>query len=155
MKSEDRVRKQKALVEAMGRIYEKEGLQPISGRIMGLLTIMDKELFSFDEIVEELQISKGSASNAIRMLEFRNVIEYITIAGDRKRYFQIKKLDKFSLIDESRIKLQLTRDNLQAAFELKADKNSENALYLKNLIKMLDFFMGKFQELKHEYEDEK
>jgi DNA-binding transcriptional regulator GbsR (MarR family) len=152
MTSEDRIRKQKALVEAMGRIYEKEGLQPISGRIIGLLTIMDQERFSFDEIVEELQISKGSASNAIKMLELRNIIEYITIAGDRKRYFQIKKIDKFTLIDESRTKLQLSRDYLQAAFELKADKNSENALYINNLINILDFFMGKFQELKEEYE---
>jgi DNA-binding transcriptional regulator GbsR (MarR family) len=152
MTEEERTKKQKALVEATGIIYEKEGLQPISGRILGLLTIMDKEIFTFDEIIEELQISKGSASSAIKMLELRNVIEYITIAGDRKRYFQIKKIDKFKMIDESRAKLELSRDFLQNALHLKADKNSENALYINNLINMLDFFIGKFQELKQEYE---
>jgi len=155
MTEEERVRKQKALVEAMGRIYEKEGLQPISGRIMGLLTIMDKELFTFDEIVEELQISKGSASNAIKMLELRNVIEYITVAGERKRYFHIKKVDKFTLIDEHNQKLKLTNEFLQSALELKSDKNSGNALFLRDLIDMIDFFMGKFQEFKDEYESGK
>ena len=151
MTSEDRIRKQKELVETMGRAYEKEGFQPIAGRIMSLLTIMDKERFTFDEIVEELQISKSSASNAIKILEIMNSIEYITIPGDRKRYFQIKKFDKFTLIDEHKSKLQLTRDYLQTALDLKADRKSENALFLKDLIDILNFFMGKFQELKQEY----
>lgn len=151
MTSEERIRKQKSLVEYVGRLFEKEGLQPIAGRIMGLLTIMDKEQFTFDEIVEELQISKGSASNAIKMLEFRNIIEYITIAGDRKRYFLIKKLDKFALIDEHKNKLQGIRDYFQTALDLKADKKSENALFLEDLIDMLNFFLDKFQDLKKEY----
>ena len=33
--------------------------------------------FTFDEIVEELRISKSSASNALKMLEIRDIIEII------------------------------------------------------------------------------
>jgi DNA-binding transcriptional regulator GbsR (MarR family) len=151
MIQEERITKQKELVESLGRHYDKKGFQPTSGRILGLLTVMDKELFTFDEIVEELQISKSSASNALQILETRDVIEYITIPGNRKRYFQIKRLDKFALIDEHRINLKISRDFIQAVLDLKADKTSENAIFLKNLVDMLDFFLNKFDKLKKEY----
>ncbi|MBN2274359.1 MAG: MarR family transcriptional regulator [Bacteroidales bacterium] len=151
MTSEERIKRQKELIEAMGTYFDKDGFQPVAGRILGLLIIMDKERFTFDEIVEELQISKSSASNAIRMLEIRNFIEYITKPGDRKRYFQIRKFDKFSLIDEHKTKLKTTCDYLQAVLELKANKEAENAVFIKNMIDMLIFFLDKFDELKKEY----
>jgi DNA-binding transcriptional regulator GbsR (MarR family) len=151
MTTEERIRQQKDLIEILGKIYDKEGFQPIAGRILGLLTIMDKEQFTFDEIVEELQISKSSASNALKLLEIKDLIEYITKSGDRKRYFQIKKPDKFALIDEHRMKLRKTSDYLQKILDLKADRNSGNAIFISNMIDMLDFFLEKFEELKKEY----
>jgi DNA-binding transcriptional regulator GbsR (MarR family) len=151
MTTEERIRHQKELVEKLGQTYDKEGFQPIAGRILGLLTIMDKEQFTFDEIVEELQISKSSASNALKLLEIRELIEYVTKSGDRKRYFQIKKPDKFALIDEHKVKLKKTSEYLQKILDLKADKNSGNALFISNMIDMLDFFNEKFEELKKEY----
>jgi len=151
MTSEERIKRQKELVETMGRVYEKEGFQPIAGRILGLLVIMDKEQFTFDEIVEELQISKSSASNALRLLEIREFIEYITRPGDRKRYFQLRKLDKFALVNEHLFKLKSARDYLQAVMELKANKDSENALFINNVVDILNFFLDKFEEFKKEY----
>jgi DNA-binding transcriptional regulator GbsR (MarR family) len=151
MTTEERIKRQKDLVEALGRLYDKKGFQPVAGRILGLLLVMDKEQYTFDEIVEELRISKSSVSNALRMLEIANVIEYKTLPGERKRYFQIKKPDKFALIDEHKVNLEATRKFFQDAWELKANKNSENAILLQNLINMLNFFLDKFEELKKEY----
>jgi DNA-binding transcriptional regulator GbsR (MarR family) len=151
MTSEERIRRQKEMVEIAGRYYDKKGLQPIAGRILGLLTVMDKEQFTFDEIVEELLISKSSASNALRLLEMANHIEYITIPGDRKRYFQIKRLDRFALIDEHRVALNTTRNYLKAVLELKANKQSNSSVFIENLIDMLNFYLEKFEELKKEY----
>jgi DNA-binding transcriptional regulator GbsR (MarR family) len=151
MTDEERIQQQKILVERVGRKYDKQGFQPIAGRIIGLLTIMDQEQFTFDEIVEELQISKSSASNALKNLEIRNLIEYITIPGDRKRYFQIKKPDKFALIDDHSSMLKGTKEFLQATLELKANKNSGNSLHLQNMIHMINFFIEKLEELKNEY----
>ena len=85
------------------------------------------------------------------MLEIANTIEYITVPGNRKRYFQLKKLDKFTLIDEHRANLTGTRDYLQMVLDLKANRNSGNALLIANLIDMLNFFLDKFEELKKEY----
>ncbi|MBN2487175.1 MAG: hypothetical protein JXB34_14470 [Bacteroidales bacterium] len=151
MTSEERIKRQKELVETMGRMYDRKGFQPISGRIVALLTVMDKELFTFDEIVEELQISKGSASNALRMLEMSNIIEYITLPGDRKKHFRIRKHDKFSLIDEHKEKLNISLSFLKETLDLKADKNSGNAQFIRSMIDMLGYFLEKFEELKIEY----
>lgn len=151
MTTEERIKRQKELVEIAGRFYDKKGFQPIAGRIIGLLTVMDKEQYTFDEIVDALQVSKSSVSNALKLLELSDSIEYITISGDRKRYFQLKKREKFSLIDEHRNMLITSRDYLQNVLELKANKKSENSIFIRNLIEMLDFFLGKFEELKKEF----
>lgn len=151
MITEERIRKQKELVQAMGGFYEKNGMKPVTARILSLLIIMDKEQYTFDEIVEELKISKSAVSNSLHILEIRGFIEYITKPGDRKRYFQFKKLDKFNIIDEHRDRLKIIADFLKEVLKLKANPNSENSRHIKDLIDMLDFFLNKFEELKKEY----
>ena len=151
MTSEERLQKQKELIESLGRYYDKQGFQPIAGRLLGMLIVMDKELFTFDEIVEELKISKSSASNAIKILELMHAIEYKTLPGDRKRYFKLKTQDKFALVDDHKIKLQITVDFLKKVIELKANKNTENSIFIDNMINMIDFFIDKFEELKKEF----
>jgi len=152
MNNEERLNKQKELIETLGRFYDKKGLQPVAGRILGLLSIMDKEQFTFDEIVSELQISKSAVSIALTLLENRGMIEYSTRTGDRKRYFQIRKLDKFRLLDEHRDGIKRMTDFFSAIIELKKDKNSETYLYFKEMIGMQNYFLEKFDEAKNEYE---
>jgi DNA-binding transcriptional regulator GbsR (MarR family) len=155
MTSEDRIKRQKELVEVAGRFYDKKGLQPIAGRIIGLLTVMDKEQYTFDEIVEELRVSKSSVSNALKILELSEAIEYITVPGDRKRYFQLKKKDRFSLIDEHYNMLKTSRDYLTNVMAVKANKQSENSVFITSLIEMIDFFLARFNELKKEFINQK
>lgn len=151
MNTEERIRQQKQLVERIGQEHEKDGMQPVAGRILALLMVMDKEEYSFDEIVEELQISKSSASVALKMLQLRNIVEYITHPGDRKRYFRIRTQEPFMLIDEFREKLQRNKDILTKIIELKASSDSQNIRMYENLIAMMDFFLDNFQKLKSKY----
>src|SRR6056297_3671185 len=151
MNTEERIKQQKQLVEQIGQDYEKDGMQPVAGRILALLMVMDKEEYSFDEIVEELQISKSSASVALKILQLRDIVEYVTHPGDRKRYFKIRTQEPFILIDEFREKLQRNKEVMQKIIELKANKESNNAMLFKNLSKMIDFFLENFYKLKQEY----
>ena len=151
MTPEERLKKQRELVEAMGRFFDKQGFGLIPGRIMGLLMVMDKEQFTFAEIVEELKISKSTASNALRILEAQEHIEYTTIASDRKRYFHIRRMDRFAVIDDHYKKLKMSRDYVQAVLNLKADKTSANAVFFQDMVNMTSFFLDKFEELKQQY----
>ncbi len=152
MHEEQRIDQQKQLVEELGRHFDKEGFQPIAGRILGLLMVMDKEQFTFEAIVEELQISKASASHALKNLEIRGNIEYITLPGDRKRYFQLKKYDAFHIIDDFKSKAEGFQDFLGRIIGLKADKKSSNVLFYQELIGILHDFIQKVEELRKDYE---
>jgi DNA-binding transcriptional regulator GbsR (MarR family) len=141
MTTEERIKKQRELVETIGLHFDKQGLQPIAGRIMGLLMVMDKERFSFDEIIEELQISKSSASNALKNLEIRKKIEYITLPGERKRYFQLRRQDRFSLIHDFEEKMLRTIEMFDCIVSLKADKESSNAIFLNEMSELTRFIL--------------
>ncbi len=151
MEHEERLEKQKDLVEEIGRYFDKEGFQPIAGRILGLLMVMDKEEFTFEEIVEELQISKSSASITLKNLEIRGDIEYITLPGDRKRYFRMKRQNLFTLIEDFEKKFLYFSQLLKQAIELKSDKEAAYTRFLVELLEMLDFFMEKIRSSKDEF----
>lgn len=78
------------LIEKIGIFHEKKGLPPIEGRIIGFLMVMENDQYSFEEITNELKISKSSASQALKKLELRELITYTTKPGVRKRYFKLK-----------------------------------------------------------------
>jgi DNA-binding transcriptional regulator GbsR (MarR family) len=79
---------QRQLIERLGVAMEKGDTTPIESRIMALLVVCDITALTFDEIYQTLQISKSATSNAINKLMANNKIEYITLPGDRKRYFK-------------------------------------------------------------------
>ena len=56
------------LVERFGLRFEEDGLPRIAGRMLGLLMV-SAEPRSLDELAEELQASKTSASTNARLLE--------------------------------------------------------------------------------------
>jgi DNA-binding transcriptional regulator GbsR (MarR family) len=148
MKEEERIHQQKQLVETIGRYLEEEGFQPTAGRIVGLLMVMDQEKFSFDEIVKKLQISKSSASIALRNLQLRGDIEVMTFPGDKKRYFEIKKKDTHTLLDDFEKKLKDFRDLLDRIIALKADQSSPNTQFYSKMIEMFDFFFSRMDKIK-------
>jgi DNA-binding transcriptional regulator GbsR (MarR family) len=76
-------------VERMGLICEKEGMARSAGRIFALLLIGDRP-YSLDELADELQVSKASASTNARMLESLGFIERVSSLGDRRDFYQVE-----------------------------------------------------------------
>ena len=151
MEEAERLQKQKELIEFIGRENERDGYQPVAARILGLLMVMDKEEYTFDEIVEELKISKSSASNALKNLEIRGVIEYVTYSGNRKRYFRFISTEIDGMINEIEKKFQKNRDTIRQAIDLKKDKNSRNSIFLQNVLTGMEFFIEQLDKFKTEY----
>jgi len=155
MEESERIKKQRELIERIGRNNERDGFQPVTARILGLLMVMDKEEYTFDEIVDEMQISKSSASNALRNLELRGVIEYVTYPGDRKRYFRFVSGDINEIIAEIEKRMQQKLHIMQQIIELKKKPNSRNAKFLKNVLEGINFFIENLEKLKTEYKDKR
>jgi DNA-binding transcriptional regulator GbsR (MarR family) len=149
---EEKQSQQMLLIEEMGRHFDKEGMQPVASRIFSLLMVSDKEEMTFEEITAALQISKSSASNGLKLLEIRKLVEYITYPGDRKRYFRIKTKELFSMIDEFESKMiRIQRLNTRI-INLKTDKSSRVSVFLKDFNRMVHFFQQRIGALKEEYQ---
>lgn len=150
MNTEERFSEQKKLVEDIGVYFDNQGFQPIAGRIIGFLMVMDKERYSFDEIIENLQISKGSASTILRILQLRGEIEYITIPGDRKKYYQIKYKTPDHLVHEFYNKVMLYKNIICKTLNLKADDESRNSKMFQEKLEMIAILEEQFEEFKKE-----
>ena len=79
---------QELFIERMGLAAEAEGLPRIAGRLNGLFFLFGGP-FSFSELAERLQISRGSVSTNVRMLRDLGIIELVTRPGDRQDYYQL------------------------------------------------------------------
>ncbi len=152
MEDAERIAQQRELVEYYARQKEQEGFQPTAARIFGLLMIMDKEEFTFDEIVKEMQISKSAVSTALKNLEIHGVIESVTYFGDRKRYFRIATYEADEMVRKFQKKTQKILDTMYKIIELKKDKNSKNALFQKRIIIGLEFIKERVGSIISEYE---
>jgi DNA-binding transcriptional regulator GbsR (MarR family) len=149
MEESERRKKQKELIEYIGRYSEHDGFQPVAGRIMALLMVMDQEEYTFDEIVKEMQTSKGCVSLALQNLELRGIVEYITYPGDRKRYYRIISKDVHAIIGEAEKRIKQHIDMIDQIVCLKTDQDSQNVTLLKSISEGLKFFMKKAEEFKN------
>ncbi len=126
--------------------YSNFGLNPLMGRIVGLL-IISKDPQSLDDIVEQLEMSKGPISQICRRLKERGLIEKVWIPGDRKDYYQAAD-DIFGKAYANQInKMQ---DNIEIAekyLSMAQSMNSEDAEFIKQQMKL----MKSFYELMDEY----
>lgn len=77
------------LIEDFGLFWEGYGLPRILGRMHGLLLISNEPHLSLEQIAEELQISKASASTIARQLQAMTMINKSTVPGDRRDYYRI------------------------------------------------------------------
>ena len=147
MTDTERIAKQKELIELIGRNSERDVFQPVAARIMALLMVMDKEEYTFDEIVEEMKISKSSASTALRNLELRGVVEYVTYPGDRKRYFRFVSRDMKTILDEVRKKITEQLRVVDEILLLKKNAESRNIVMLKNVSSGMRWFLEKIDNI--------
>jgi DNA-binding transcriptional regulator GbsR (MarR family) len=151
MTEEERIAKQREYVETLGRLTNQSGASALSGRIVGLLSFLDKEEFTFDEIVDELKISKSSASTTINHLLESDKIEYITYAGDRKRYFRIKINTRKQFLNMMRNHISKMEKLNREVLALKKDKNSRSSKNIQAMLEGLVFWKGQMDAYEKEF----
>ncbi len=150
-KEEERIRKQRELVEVMGRLTNQGGGTSLAGKIVGLLSFLDKEEFTFEEIVDELKISKSSVSTTLNHLMETDKIEYITYPGDRKRYFRIKINTRKNFLQAMRRHIEKLEFINKSALELKKDKESRSSKCLSEMTEALSFWKSQVDKYEKDF----
>lgn len=142
----------KALIEKIGIFYEKLGMQPAAGRIMGLMFVSDRPELTFDEIREALNISKSATSTALNLLLETGPVEYITFAGDRKRYFKLKTSNWRDSLAQRFNNIINFKSLLKEVQEARSEKASEFNACLAEFIDFLDYLQHELPNLLEKWE---
>ena len=139
--------RKRELIEKIGVFHEKFGFQPVAARIYGLLLVSDKSELTFDEIREELQVSKSAVSTALNLLLTMKQIDYITKPGERKRYFRSNLCKWQSFLGS----LMEIATNYAALFkEVKEVRNndaSEMNQYINEITSFIDYITNSFPKI--------
>jgi DNA-binding transcriptional regulator GbsR (MarR family) len=127
----------KELVERIGVVVEKGGLQPAVGRVLACLMVSDPPYKTFDEIQSYLGISKSAVSNALNALIMREMVDYITMPGDRKRYFQLAETGMISQMKKQLALRSAMPQLLREVVEARSNKYPE---FNRRLLETSEFF---------------
>lgn len=142
---------QKILIEKIGVFSDKRGLQPALGRITGFLMVVPGAEATFEEIIENLNLSKSAVSYGINMLLSKNTIEFITKPGQRKRYFRINTKNwKCDLQDQIEGILEFERI-ITEIIAVRGNENPEYTDELKRIKRFLEFLQAEIPTLITKY----
>ncbi|HET6568347.1 MAG TPA: MarR family transcriptional regulator [Rhodothermales bacterium] len=93
-------------IERMGLMAERDGMfSRIAGRMLGFF-MLDGKPHSLDDIAEQLQISKASASTNARFLEQMGVLERCSSFGDRRDFYRLGDSPWEDLFDVARHRME-------------------------------------------------
>ncbi len=145
MKSKD------ILIEQSAELYKMVGYPRIAGKIMGLLYVSEQKYFTFQELMNALNISKGATSKALNFLIEINEIAFIIKKDNkRKRYFHISAKGTVKSLEDWLQSLLLRREILEEILQLRTDKNEEVNSLIQQMIAFIrdiyPFVEGKIKE---------
>lgn len=147
--------RQKELIERIGVFHEHKGMQPLVGRIIGLMLVHENAEVTFDEIVELLGVSKSAVSNALTFLQAKERVTYHTKPGDRKRYFALKVNDWRADFEKELINIAEIQKFINEVLETRKDRNSEFCTRMHDFSNFLEFFRKEipvlFERFKKQY----
>lgn len=132
--------KQRELIEKIGVFHEHKGMQPLVGRIIGLLLVHENAEVTFEEIVEDLGVSKSAVSNALNFLQAKERIVYHTKPGDRKRYFQLKIQNWSEELEREIMEITKFKEFIDEVISERGKRNVEFNSCLKEFSSFLVFF---------------
>lgn len=111
-------------VETMGLRFQDQQMPRIAGRLFGLL-LLEGGPFSFGELADRLQVSRGSISTNARLLENIGLVERVAKPGDRQDYYRIVPDGFVSLFRKQLAKLMWSDEHYRRTAERLPDHMGE------------------------------
>ena len=137
------------LIQAWGTLGHSWGLNKTMAQIHALLMVSTKPL-STEEIMQELNISRGNANMNIRALLEWAIVDRVLVPGERKEYFKSEKdvwaLARIVAKERRRRELDPLLKVLKKVSDVQQD-GSDEAKELKKVTKDLKGFAEKAEGL--------
>jgi len=131
-------------VQTWGALGSQWGINKTMAQIHALLMV-SHEPVSMEDIMEELQISRGNASMNLRALMDWGIVYKEFKAGERREYFSAEKdLDELAVkISKERSKREIrpALKVLKEVSSIKADATAEERHFVDQTTKLYDFVL--------------
>ncbi|SRR5690554_2475607 len=146
---------QKQLIEKVGVMNERQGLQPAAARILALLLVSPETELGFDQIRETLNLSKSAASNSLNLLMNIGKIDYVTKPGDRKRYFRNRITRWKDDVKENFDKMNAVADVLEEVLKQRPGNTTVFNQNLKDVVDFVHYLNDRLPAIYQEWEETK
>jgi len=143
----------KRFIEQAADLMDEHGLPHMAGRVVGALMVCRPLYMSHDELAEDLQASKGAISMATQLMLRMNIIERISLPGERKHYYQLRACflgDVLSVKTEHLLEHQRL---FEAGVELLRGEPMEAKARLIGLQAFLDFLIEELSGLNERWQE--
>lgn len=131
-------------VQTWGALGSQWGINKTMAQIHALLMVSNEPV-SMEDIMEELQISRGNASMNIRALMDWGIVYKEFKAGERREFFTAEKdLDELAVkISRERSKREIkpALKVLKEVSSIKADASAEEKHFVEQTTKLYDFVL--------------
>jgi hypothetical protein len=127
----------------------------MAGKVLGYLLLAREPQVSTDELVQQLQASRGSISTMTRLLIQSSLIDRVGCAGERKDYFRIKG-DTWSRILKVRmVQIVDLHHAIEGGLEWISPKEIGPYRRLRDMHEFYEFFEKEFQAILDRWEQHK
>ena len=126
------------------------GMPKSVGEIYGMLFIAPEPL-PLDALVDRLEISKGSASQGLKVLRAFGAVKQVYVAGDRRDHYaaetELKKLAAGFIREEIKPRLESGADRLERLKALSSAENTDRGEFFRSRVSKLAQWHARSQEV--------
>lgn len=136
-------------IQTWGKLGSEWGINRTMAQVHALLLIAPEPL-STDDVMEQLQVSRGNANMNLRDLINWNLAERVIKAGDRKEYFRAEKdiweIARRIAKERKRREIEPLKDVLKELRKVKGDKKDAGVKQFTETVEGLGDFVDKMDK---------
>jgi DNA-binding transcriptional regulator GbsR (MarR family) len=140
-------------IEEMGIVLEQLGIPRMAGKVFGFLLLSRESEVSTDELVGQLQASRGSISTMTRLLIQMGLLDRVGRTGERRDYFRIRPGTWSNILRARMEQLIEFHTLIERGMELVTPKNELPYKRLKEMHEFYEFFEHEFPALFERWEE--
>ena len=150
---DDRDKQRRAMHERFTRMLEEVGFPHTVARVYAALTLAEGEGLSTSELIDELEVSKASVSNATQFLVGTELVERYRVRGSREAHYRILKGVWGTILAKKFAAVGYIRQTVEDALALDpTDKARER---LEEMQGVYSFFETEFKKVQDRWNERK
>lgn len=137
----------RGFAEDFGILFERLGGARMLGRVLGMLFVADPPEMTAEQLAAELQASRGSISQATRLLIQIGMIQRINKPGVRADFYRVRRDAWVESSRQRQGEIIAMLEMFQRGAALMEGRSEESQAALRHSVEFLTFWLEEFQSI--------